>query len=547
MPQLIIEQPGVPPMTVPLAGNPITLGRSDENNVVLVAEEVSRFHARITPHGRDAVLTDLKSMNGTYVNRLRVEERVLKHLDEIWFGSKCRIIFRDDTLYGSPRQLVPGESRLEHSIDEIRAEMDAVGRNMTLIGRRTPRPADAARPAAVTPEVTQEDIVRMSRAYRRLEALYKANQAITSNFDIPERLSAVLDAVMAVLLADRGFVLLRDERTGAIQVRVARKMGRELHAGSPSMGIAGRAAIDGEPVLMTDRDSDAQFGGRESIIRGCIMSAMAAPLRTEDRVLGSIYLDTANPELHFTEEDLELFATLAAQAAMAIDNARLHVRVLDAEKRRNNLARFLPGALVEKIMNENQALELGGQKTCVTTLFCDIRGSSLIAEQLAPHELVLLLNEHFTAMTEILFAYEGTLDKYIGDEIMAIFGAPIQMGDEEFRAVRAAVDMQRRNAELNLRRQSDNRPLLHFGIGIDSGDVIAGYIGSPKRMDFTVVGDRVNTAKRLCDLAGPGKVVVGQQTWEAVKDRVNAVPMGALSVKGRQRAVQAYEIVSILE
>lgn len=549
MPQLIIEQPGTPPMTVPIAGNKVTLGRSEENDIVLSADEVSRHHAAVSRRSNQTILTDLKSLNGTYVNRQRIAERVLKHMDEIWLGSKCRILYRDDTIYGTKEgegsDSNRSDSKLERSIHGIREEMDRVGMNMTLIGMRTPVPDTTLKMATPPPVLSPDDIVRMGRAYRRLSALHKANQVITSNFDLQTRLSDMLDTIMEVLQANRGFVMLRDEKTQALRVMVARQMGRELNASSPSMGIAGRAAIDGEPVLMTDSESDQEFGMRESIILNRISSAMCVPLKIEDRILGSIYVDSNNPEMKFVEEDLELFASLAAQAAMAVENVRLHDKFIETEKRRENLARFLPGALVDKLMTESATLTLGGQKTHVTTLFCDIRGSSQIAEQLAPQELVTLLNEHFTAMTEILFAYEGTLDKYIGDEIMAIFGAPISAGNEEYRAVCAALEMQERCRELNALRRSENRPQLHVGIGIESGEVIAGYIGSPKRMDFTVVGDRVNIAKRFCDMAGPGKVVVGDYTWNAIKHLAEGMPMGNLTLKGKQQTVAAHEVLSL--
>lgn len=550
MPQLVIEQPGALPMTVPIAGSKITLGRSEENDIVLSADEVSRHHATVSRQGPKTILTDLKSLNGTYVNRQRVAERILKHMDEIWLGSKCRVLYRDDTMYGTKKESDSSEpkqsdSKLEKSIVGIREEMDRVGMNMTMIGMRTPMPDTTLKMETPPPVMSPDDIVRMGRAYRRLAALHKANQVITSNFDLQTRLSDMLDTIMEVLQANRGFVLLRDEKTQALQVMVARQMGRELGASSPSMGIAGRAAIDGEPVLMSDSESDQEFGMRESIIINRISSAMCVPLKIEDRILGSIYVDSNSPEMKFLEEDLELFASLASQAAMAVENVRLHDQFIETEKRRGNLARFLPGALVDKLMTESQTLTLGGQKTHVTTMFCDIRGSSQIAEQLTPQELVALLNEHFTAMTEILFQYEGTLDKYIGDEIMAIFGAPISVGKEDFRAVCAALEMQEKNKELNAIRRAENRLQLHFGIGIDSGEVIAGYIGSPKRMDFTVVGDRVNTAKRFCDMASAGKVVVGENTWNTIKDFAEGIPMGKLTLKGKQETVFAHEIVSL--
>ncbi len=544
MAQVIIEQPGLAPMTVPLSAGGITFGRAEENDVVLVAEEVSRQHARLTRRDNRTIVQDLKSLNGTYVNRQRVSERVLKHMDEIWFGSKCRLVFRDDAAQNpvsSGRIPASDDSQLLRSINSIRAEMDMVDSTMTMVGRRS---SGVRAPQAPAPAPTGAEVERIGRAYRRLAALHRANQVMTSNFDLNQRLAGMLDTVIEVVEADRGFVLLSDERSSTLRVKVAREMGRELEAASPSMGIAGQAAIDGEAVLMADR-SDREFGNRESVVLSRIVSAMCVPLKVENRILGSVYVDTRKAGMRFTEEDLELFSTLASQSAMAIENARLAGEIVESEKRRQNLARFLPNALVDKVLNESQALVLGGQKTHVTSMFSDIRGSSQLAEKLAPQHLVGLLNEHFTAMTEIVFKYEGTLDKYIGDEIMAIFGAPIAAGDEPYRAVCTALEMQRVNAELNVLRGLENRPQFYVGTGIDSGEVIAGYIGSPKRMDFTVVGDRVNTAKRLCDLAGPGKTLIGRDVWEAVKDRVEAIPMGALTVKGKLQAVDAYEVVGL--
>ncbi|MBP8129933.1 MAG: FHA domain-containing protein [Candidatus Hydrogenedentes bacterium] len=546
MPQVIIEQPGVPPMTVPLCKEETRFGRSEDSDVVLVADEVSRHHAKICLKNDKPILVDLKSLNGTYVNRQRIVERVLAHMDEIWFGSKCRLVFRDDTQLGRKTSLTPPEeSQLLRNMDKIRAEMDRVGSSMTMIGTRTP--VHIQEKTAAVPPLNSEEVVKMGRAYRRLAALHRAGQVMASNFELNARLSSLLDIALEVMEAERGFVMLREEGTTNLTVKVARGMGRDLEASSPSMGIAGRAAIDGEPVLMADRSTDREFGMRESIIRNQIRSAMCVPLRIHDRVLGSIYVDTTQTAGSFGEEDLELFQSLANQSALAIDNVRLHQQVVAAEKKRENLGRFLSPAIVDKIINEESRLELGGRKQRVTTMFCDIRGSSKIAEQLQPHELVQLLNEHFTAMTEIVFAHHGTLDKYIGDELMAVFGSPICASDDCLRAIRAALAIQRRNAELNAQRAQDGRVPLDLGIGIDTGEVIAGYVGSPQRMEFTVVGDRVNTAKRFCDMAGAGKVVVGQELWDEIKGLVVSYPIGSVMLKGKAQPVNAYEIAGLKE
>lgn len=541
MPQVVIEQPGAPTMTVPLAGAEIRFGRAEDNEVVLVADEVSRHHAKMIRRGEQYILEDLRSMNGTYVNQQRVVQRILSHMDDIWFGSKCHIVFRDDTSLGRERPQC--DSALLQGLDKIRAELDRAGNSMTMLVKHGHTPMGVV--AAVPPPPSPAELMTMSRAYHRLAALYEAGRVIASDFDLNRRLASVLDKAIEVMEAERGFVMLRDEHNGSLRVSVAREMSQDLQAGSPSMGVAGRAAIDGEPVLMNDPNEDAAFSGRESIVRQCIASAMCVPLKVEERVLGSIYLDTRRVGHRFTEEDLELFASIATQSAMAIDNARLYEQMLEAEKKRANLGRFLSPAIVDMVMHEGAALELGGARRIVTTMFCDIRGFSLIAERTTPDQLVSLLNEHFTAMTEIIFRYHGTLDKYIGDEIMAVFGAPLANEDDARRAVCAALAMQEMNATLNLVRAAEGRPTFDVGIGVDTGEVVAGYVGSPDRMEFTVVGDRVNTARRLCSLAGPRQVVVGESTFQLVQKGVEARTIGTVMLKGKEMPVHAFEIVRV--
>jgi len=547
MPQVIIEQPGVPPMTVPLSGDEVKFGRSEESDVVLVADEVSRNHAKICRVGKKSVLFDLQSLNGTYVNRQRIVERVLSHMDEIWFGSRCHLVFRDDTQYGSDDEddTPAVQDELARNMDKIREEMDRVGNSMTLIGRPTPPHAAEDEREQAEIEASHDQIVKMSRAYRRLAALHKASQIMASSFDLRERLARVLDMVMETMEADRGFVMLREEGTNNLNVKVAREMGREMEASSPSMGIAGRAAIDGEAVLMADSHSDNEFGMRESIIRSEIVSAMCVPLRIEQRILGSIYVDTRRAGVTFNEEDLELFASLGTQSALAIDNVQLHEQVVEAEMKRHEFGRFLSPAIVDKIMSEEKAVELGGHRAEVSTLFCDIRGFTNTAERIPPGELVELLNEYFTAMTELIFQYQGTLDKYVGDEIMAVFGAPVEIENHCLAAVSAAMAIQKLNAELNEKREKEGRQVIQLGIGVDSGEVTAGYFGSPMRMEYTVVGDRVNTASRFCSMAGPGQVIVGAETWSHLQGKAEGKHIGSVRLKGKELEVNAYEILSV--
>lgn len=546
MPLLIIEQQGISTQTVPIEDKEIVLGRSNDCDVILSTEEISRHHAKIFIRDGMYIITDLKSLNGTYVNRQRIVEHKLKHLDEIWLGSKCRIVFRDDIPKKDSKTFQEKdahESKYIHQMEHVREEIEEVRNTLFKISMEQAEPTIQKTKEVVTPSL---DIKKLSRAYRRLDALYKATQIMGSAHHLDSKLAEVLDLVIEVLGAERGFILLKDKTTNTLVTKVARAMGSGLEANSPSMGIAGKSAIDGEPVLMMDRSADMEFGNRESVIARKITSAMCVPLRIEDRILGSIYIDTIKKKAFFDEGDLELFCSMANQIAFAIENAHLNLKMIEEERKRDNFRRFLPDIVVEQIISKGSAIQLGGEKKKVTTMFCDIRGSSQMAERLSPQELLFLLNEHFTAMTEIIFTWNGTLDKYIGDEIMAIFGAPISTGDDTYSAVCASLDILRRNEELNVLRISEGKPAFQLGIGIETGEVIAGFIGSPKRMEYTVVGDRVNSAKRLCDMANPGTIVVGSGAWAELKGRVRGSPIGTFKVKNKEQFIVAYEVKGLI-
>ena len=160
-------------------------------------------------------------------------------------------------------------------------------------------------------------------------------------------------------------------------------------------------------------------------------------------------------------------------------------------------------------------------------------------------DLVEMLNEHFTAMTHIIFDFEGTLDKFMGDEIMAVFGSPMSAGEDSLRAAKAALAIMAQNGELNQKRADEDKPTFEIGIGITTGEVVAGYIGAPERMEFTVVGDRVNTARRLCSLAGPGQIVTDEATYEHIKDAVVTRAKGTVILKGKEEPLHAYEILEL--
>jgi len=178
----------------------------------------------------------------------------------------------------------------------------------------------------------------------------------------------------------------------------------------------------------------------------------------------------------------------------------------------------------------------------ITVSFTDIVGFTSMSEVLEPREVGMAINELFTELTECIFRYEGTLDKYIGDCIMAVFGAPVAQDDHALRCVRGALEMQTALEKLNA--EKGDRPRMQLRIGINSGRAVAGDFGSPKRRDYSVLGDAVNLASRLeSSVSQPGWIVIGETTYEAVKNHFDCQFLGLQGVKGKKAQVGAYRVL----
>lgn len=222
---------------------------------------------------------------------------------------------------------------------------------------------------------------------------------------------------------------------------------------------------------------------------------------------------------------------------------------ISQEKRmKNALYRYLTPGVAEQVMTLDQDSLMVGERKDVTILFSDIRGYTTLTENLGASEVVSLLNQYFETMVESVFTYQGTLDKFIGDALMAVFGAPLPLPDDHaWMAVRSALDMRRRLADFNRRRLFDNQPQIHIGIGISSGEVVSGNIGSHKRMDYTVIGDGVNLSSRLesitkeygCD------IILSEYTYQHCRDRIMVRELDKIRVKGKNKAVNIYELIGL--
>ncbi|HYL97361.1 MAG TPA: adenylate/guanylate cyclase domain-containing protein, partial [Blastocatellia bacterium] len=229
--------------------------------------------------------------------------------------------------------------------------------------------------------------------------------------------------------------------------------------------------------------------------------------------------------------------------SMAIDNASTHDQLVREALARAAYSRFMPRHVVNEILTHPDSISLGGTNQIVTMLFSDIRGFTSMSEGLSPETVVLLLNKYFAEMTPIVFTYQGMLDKYIGDGLMALFGVPYQSDNPAGRAVQAAIAMQTAMAKLNQDLSQAGLPDIAIGIGINTGNVTVGYIGSDQRTDYTAIGDAVNLAARLEKQAGPGQILISRSTFEVLKESVPTKLFGEIKVKGKKESVQVYEVL----
>ncbi len=212
---------------------------------------------------------------------------------------------------------------------------------------------------------------------------------------------------------------------------------------------------------------------------------------------------------------------------------------------KNTFERYMSKPLSDLILEHKDAIELGGEEKVVSVLFADIRRFTPLAEKLPPARILELLNAYFTTMIDVIAIHGGMVDKLMGDSVMALFGAPVTLGDDPLRAVRCALDMQRAIVDFNIGQRQKGMPPLEMGIGINTGPVVAGNIGSASRMEYTVIGDTVNVAARLQGLAGPGEILISEQTRQMVEQAVETEALPPIRLKGKEKPVTLYRVTGL--
>ncbi len=229
----------------------------------------------------------------------------------------------------------------------------------------------------------------------------------------------------------------------------------------------------------------------------------------------------------------------------AFNNMAVSLR--DKEFIKSTFERYMSKPLAEQILQKKDELQLGGEVRDVTVLFSDIRRFTSLAERLPPQQVVEMLNDYFTLMINVVTRHEGMVDKLMGDSVMALFGAPISLGNDPLRAVQCGMEMQAAGIMFNRQQEEKGLPALPMGIGINTGPVVAGNIGSSTKMEYTVIGDEVNIAARMQGIAQPGEVLISENTYRIVAEAVHVTQLEPITFKGKNTMVGVYRVDGLRE
>ena len=528
----------------------ITIGRSPDNNLILSEKSISRHHAEIKEMKDGYLLTDLGSYNGTKVNEKSIQSVLLKHNDKIKIGLTSLIFLarkKDELSLEDPLVLtIDSDYEKEHkevlkSLSDSGA-IDSKELLVSLEAMKTPKEAAIS----ALPEETQAELERRNKV---LFVLYEISRQLNTIHDFRELLKIIMDLIFMVISADYGFLVLIGDGTEDQLIPVVvkyrgnqEKDKRELKASQTLIHkvIHGKVAI-----LTSNAMADSRFDGAKSLFIQKIRSAICVPLWKKDKIIGVIQLDSIRFDNQFNQDDLELLKAIGSQMAMIIEQASLNEQIREEEIMRSRLERFHSPQVIEMILKGSQETKdnvMEPKDLTATILFTDIIDFTQLAERISPRETNIILNQYFSTMTDIIFSYDGTLDKYIGDGLMAVFGAPMEREDDAERAILAAKEMKSQLAVM-MTEKGGHRKKFDIRIGINTGRVVAGNIGSPKRMDYTVIGDPVNTASRLESIAKPNQILIGEETYRAVKDKFKIRKIGPKKVKGKRADIMVYEII----
>jgi adenylate cyclase len=528
MSSFYVQTPGGRNFTFDLNKSEVSIGRELKNDLILDDPRVSRTHALTRRSDNAMVLRDLESGNGTFVNGFRIPPNVdykLSNNDQVRMGS-CQLTFQEV----DPLQTQVSSDSFREVIQKTPDDMLAG----SALDQYTPS-------QEIPPIIYRQELEKKERILR---LFYDLSLKLSSIFSIKDIYEEVFDILLAVTPASRCFIFRKNDQGDFEQVAARTREAGEVGAPLPiSQTIFAKVATERVSILLEDAQHSSAGLSSKSILANPVQSVMAAPIIGQRGLLGIIYADRHDVQESFTTDDLDLLNAVAVQTGIAINTVISLERLQKQAQARSSFERFLPRPVVEHILRSPNAIKLGGVRQMVTALFADVRNFTPLSENSTPELIVNLLNRYFSMISEVIFRHGGTLDKYIGDGLMALFGAPYVSELDAVQAVRAAVEMQRAMVSFNEKLALENLPPITIGVGINTGPAIVGYIGSETRLDYTAIGDTINTASRLESLAQPGQIIISENTMQVLDESFMLKPLGTEKLKGKNANLRIAEVV----
>lgn len=512
----------------------MSIGRTEGNDLVLNHPSVSRKHARL--EGRDGRwwIIDLKSTNGVKVNGNLITEAAINPGDKILVGSvqldvkaMPSVDFSADSMFDNPSGTVI------RRISDFNSEFGLDLGDMAAVAQGVRPPSEPG--IHVEPSVTREKI---------FQVLIQVARSLLQTEELSDLLNTVMDMIFKYLPVERGLIILFDEQGNPVP-RLTKFIEGADATDIPISRTILKMVAEQQVALMTSNAlEDARLLGGKSIAIHGIRSAMCVPLWNRQRVIGAVQVDSPIHIGRFTEEDLDLITALANFAAVAIERAQLSEKIEQERKIRSKMERYHSPAVIDEIVKGVISADDTDIRTAdVSIMFADISGFTTVSETKKPEEVAEFLSNFFSAAVDAIFAYGGTLDKFIGDAVMAFFGAPIPQEDHADRAIMAGLMMMSRVEEWNAERARQGLPEVRIRVGINSGPAVVGNVGTEKRVDYTVLGSSVNIASRLeSGVAKPGQLVISQNTLDRIMGSFNTEPLGEFALKGLQQKLPVYQV-----
>jgi adenylate cyclase len=527
MAKLIIRAPQVPEVIHELQALN-TIGRHPGQNIQVLDRIVSKEHAIITFSDGFYWIQDIGSRNGTFVNELVIPGRQKLNEGDVIRLGETTMTFKEDRVNQS---MLISKTQIHFQNDAEFALIRSSESATSLLDIDYQLPA------------TQQSPEVLKKAYDQFKTILSLQESLSGIVEVDKVLFVILEEASKLLKASRGAVFLMEK--GELVPRASKIDDRKRNASSEALMISktilNRVVETKKGVVFDNATSNNDFEESHSILINSILSAICVPLLdNQNNVVGVMYLDNTVATKMFQDNDLNLMMLFAQRAAGFVINARL----IEEEKKRQNLSRLLSPNIVKQIVSQDLDVQLGGISREVTVLFADIRGFTKMSEKVSPPELITLLNSYFEFMVEKIFQYDGTLDKFIGDEIMAIWGAPFAQTDHRSRALKAVIEMRKALETFNISQQSAGLPTLQVGYGLNAGVVVAGYVGSTQTMSYTVLGDAVNVASRLCSKAMPGEILVSSSIYEHEKESFDFEHKDPILFKGKSAELPVYQVVA---